>query len=204
MLTLLTALALFAGLAWFMSYHQAAALRAPAVNDRLAPDGTPRPEATIARAVRAARLVTVILETTVTAQSLSPSWRGDVTASVRAPVRLMFGADLSDFSEAAVKTDPFGSSYVVTLPRPARIATEVLGEGERADVSVGWLRLRSVAGEYHLGLARKGLYEAARAMTLKPQDAELVERATRERVTELIRAVAGERAAVEVRFIDAP
>ncbi len=200
----LSAGALFAGLTWFMSVQQARALRAAAVNDQLTPQGVPRPEAEIARAIRAARLVTIIFETNVTAQSGSPSWRGDVSATVRAPVRLLFGVDLSNFSEAAVKTDPFGSSYIVTLPRPTRIATEVLGAGESVRVSVGWLRLRSVSGEYHLGLARKGLYEAARGMTLRPADAELVESATREQVRDLVRAVAGERAVVEVRFSDAP
>ncbi|MFM9958510.1 MAG: hypothetical protein ACKVZJ_10565 [Phycisphaerales bacterium] len=200
---LLLGVGLFGGLAWFMSAQQSRALRASAVDDRLTAQGAVRPEAAIARAVRSARLVTVIFETNVTAQSLSPSWRGDVTATAKAPVRLMFGVDLSNFAEAAVKTDPFGSAFVVTLPRPTRIATEVLGEGESIGVAVGWLRLRSMSGEYHLGLARRGLYDAARTMMLRPADARLVEDATREQVTGLIHAIAGERATVEVRFAEA-
>lgn len=196
------ALLIFAGLALFMRAQEQDALRASELDDRLTPAGTLRPEAMVSRAVRASRLVTIVLETTVNAQSASASWRGDAVASVRAPVRLLFGTDLSNLSETAVRTDPFGGAMVITIPRPTRIATEVLGEGERSEVSVGWLRLRSLAGEYQLGLARKGLYEAARAMRLRDADARMVEDATREQVIALVKAVAGERTAVEVRFID--
>ncbi len=196
------ALMLFGGLSLFLRAQEAGVLRAAAVDDRLTPAGTLRPEAMVSRAVRASRLVTIVLETTVTAQAVSTSWRGDAVASVRAPVRLFFGTDLSNLSEGAVRTDPFGGAIVVSIPRPSRLATEVLGEGERTEVSVGWLRLRSIAGEYQLGQARKGLYEAARAMTLRDADARLVEDATRDQVIALVKAVAGERTAVEVRFIE--
>jgi len=194
----------FGGLSWFMLQQEREALRASAVDDAMTPAGTLRPEALVSRAVRASRLVTIVFDTTVTAQSVSASWRGDAVATVRAPVRLMFGTDLSALDEGAVRLDPFGRAMVVSVPRPTRIATEVLGEGERSEVSVGWLRLRSIAGEYQLGLARKGLYEAARTMTLRREDAQLVEEATRDQVVALVKAVAGERTAVEVRFVELP
>jgi hypothetical protein len=201
--TTVLACLIFGGLALFIRSQERGAIEASAVDDRMTPGGTIRPEAMVSRAVRASRLVTVVLETTVTAQSVSSSWRGDAVAQVRAPVRLMFGTDLSNLAEGAVRVDPFGGAMVVNVPRPSRMATEVLGDGERSEVSVGWLRLRSIAGEYQLGLARKGLYEAARTMTLRDADARLVEEATREQVTALVKAIAGERTAVEVRFIDA-
>ncbi|MBN8645296.1 MAG: hypothetical protein J0L61_08685 [Planctomycetes bacterium] len=194
------ALAVFVGTAGLLWSQQRAVLRAALVDDRLAASGAPRPEINVHRAVTMASLITVALDTSVTAQSADSSWRGDVSASVSAPVRVYFGTDLSNLEESAVRVDPFGGAMVVMVPRPRRLATEVLGESERSEVNVGWARLRSVAGEYRLGLARKGLYQAAREMTLTPADAELVQRATRDRVEALVKAVAGERTAVEVRF----
>lgn len=197
---LAVAMLVFCGTAAVMLRQEHVALRQGLIDDRLTPAGTPRPELAVHRAVKMASLITVGLDTNVTAQSTDSSWRGDVTATVSAPVRVFFGTDLSNLEESAVRVDPFGGAMVVTVPRPRRLATEVLGESERSEVSVGWARLRSVAGEYRLGLARKGLYQSAREMMLAPADAELVERATRERVASLVKAIAGDRTAVEVRF----
>lgn len=192
---------LFVVLAGFLLVQQRAAIRSVLVEDPLPGAGaTVRPEAVVARAISAARLITVELQTTVTAQSASSSWRGDVTAVVRAPVRMFFGTDLSGLGDNAVRADPLSGAIVVTVPSPRRLATEVLGAGEEMEVQTGWLRLRSVAGEYHLGRARTGLYDAARRMTIKAEDAAIIEGATREQVVKLVRAIAGERTLVEVRF----
>ena len=156
----------------------------------------------MSRAVKAMQLVSVVMETTVTTESADASWRGDVSAKVRAPVRLLFGADLSTLGQDAIKLDPFGKAMVIVVPRPRRLATEVVGENETSEVQAGWLRLRSVAGEYHLGLARRGLYDAARKMTLKPEDAHMIEDATRDRIIELVKAVAGDKTDVLVMFRD--
>lgn len=193
---------LFGALSWQLRQQQREVVGAGWLGDTAA-DGAERPVAEVTRTVRAAKLITIELLTTVTARSESESWRGDVSATVKAPVRLLFGTDLSSLGDNAVRVDPFGRAIVVTIPSPRRLATEVLGQGETSEVSTGWLRLRSVAGEYHLGLARRGLYEAARRMTLHPGDAQQVEQATREQVESLVRAIAGERTAVEVRFAEA-
>lgn len=200
--TLLIGAALFAILAGLLRWQENSIRQASLSDAPLAGAGV-RVEAGVLKAVRAAKLVTIELQTTVTAQSSSESWRGDVAATVRAPVRILFGTDLSNLADNALSADPFGRSLVVTVPPPTRLATEVLGEGEKVEVTTGWLRLRSMAGEYHLGVARRGLYEAARNMTVKPDDARQIEDATRQQVAQLVRAVAGERVSVEVRFAEA-
>lgn len=162
------------------------------------------PAADVARAICTLKLVTVEIETRVAAQVRDESWRGDVVARVSAPVRLLYGTDLSQMDASSVSLGPLGTRYVVRVPPPARLATEVYSEDEAIDVRVGWLRLRTRAGEYFLGLARRALSEQARKMRLSPEDAEQVARATKEQVAKVVRAVVGADAMVEVRVIDEP
>lgn len=162
--------------------------------------GNLRPAAEVAGAVRAMKLVTVRIDTTVAATQRSSSWRGDVEATVSAPARLLYGTDLSRLSDDAVRVGPLGASYIVRIPRPERIATEVFTEREIPEVRTGWLRLRSRAGEYHLGLARRSLHEQARELVLAPEDARMVEEATREQVRDLVRAIVGRDVAVTVVY----
>jgi hypothetical protein len=158
------------------------------------------PAAQVQQAVRAMDLVAVRLDTSVRAESGDESWRGDVRASVRADARLYFGVDLSRVRIDALRAGEWIKAYRVIVPEPRRIATEVLRERESPDVRVGWLRLRSRAGEYHLGLARQGLADAARDLRLTPEDEAMVREQTRQRVADLVRAIAGEAAQVMVEF----
>jgi hypothetical protein len=167
-----------------------------------------RPPAQVAAAVRAMKLITVQLDTMVTVERGEESWRGDVKAQVKVPVRLHYGTDLTalDVSRvthsltlAGVAEGP-GGVYVVKLPRPERVATEVFREQENADVKTGWLRLRSQAGEYFLGLARRDASDEARDLTLLPADEAYVRTVTREQVSALVMAVVGEEASVRVLF----
>lgn len=168
----------------------------------------------MARLLRTLRLVTVQIDTSVESSSADDSWRGGVLASVRAPVRLYFGTDLAGLNEGmeerglAARVRGPGvwqgalGGWVVRVPAPRMLAAEVLGgaESEQASVRVGGMRLRDVAGEYHLGLARSALHERARRLALTPQQREAVERITREQLTTLVRAIAGAEAQVDVQF----
>src|SRR5205807_2672760 len=93
-------------------------------------------------------------------------------------------------------------TWLVRVPMPERIATEVCTDSEQAEVQVGWMRLRSRAGEYYLGLARHDLSERARALTLPAEDAEFVRKTTREQVEALVKKIAGDGARVVVQFDD--
>jgi hypothetical protein len=170
----------------------------PALDDQFAA-GRLRPVAEVARKIKAMKLVTVEVETRATSEQAHESWRGDVHASVRAPVRLLFGTDLSRVD--SVTFGPLAGEYRVRVPRPERIATEVDGGQEESRVSVGWLRLRSRAGEYWLGRARTGLYEEARRLMLSPDDAAEVRETTRRQVADLVRRLVGP-ARVTVVFDD--
>jgi hypothetical protein len=91
-------------------------------------------------------------------------------------------------------------AYVVRVPRPSRISTEVFGEREAPLVQTGWLRLRSMAGEYVLSEARKGVSDEARELVLLPEDAAKVEQVTKEQVAKLVKSIVGDESEVNVVF----
>lgn len=173
-----------------------------AIRAQLDEHGALRPAAEVASAIRAMRLVTVEIETTATSRREHESWRGDVSASVRAPVRLHFGTDLSRMRVDAVSLSPITGTYVVRVPPPERIAAEVDAGAEAADVRVGWGRLRTRAGEYWLGQARRGLSAEARRLSLAPADAARVRDMTRQQVASLVGRIVGPRSSVTVVFED--
>lgn len=198
------AAALFVALAAYLRWTEAAAGRAPAVREQLDAQGRPRPLAEVAAFMRSQKLVTVEIDTNVTAAAAHRSWRGDVSADVTAPAKLLYGVDLSELRVESLSFSPMLGQYLVRVPAPERIATEVRGQEERTSVELGWSRLRSRAGEYYLGLARRSLYDEARRLSLSPEEARRVREATRESVADLVRRIVGERAAVTVHFEDAP
>lgn len=189
----------FLGLSAYLRGVERAVVRA-GVSDQL-DAGRLRPAAEVARLAAALKLVTVEVETTARAERTSESWRGDVTASVTAPTRLLFGTDLSGMSVETVAFSPLSGAYLVRVPPPARVTTEVDGGQEETKVVVGWARTRSIAGEYWLGQARKGLYDEARRLALSPGDAVRVRETTREQVAALLKKIVGD-AAVRVAFED--
>lgn len=160
--------------------------------------------ADVLRAARALKLVTVEIDATVEVVTGHASWRGDVAARVRAPVRLLYAVDLSRLAPGDITRSPLTGEYVLRLPAPERIASEVFTGSEDAEVRVAGLRLRSRAGEYYLGLARRALHDAAAAMTLSPSDAAIVRERSRQQVADLVRRIAGPDARVTVRLIDPP
>ena len=89
---------------------------------------------------------------------------------------------------------------VVTVPRPERIATELFSDRETRAIEAGGLRLRSRAGEYYLGLARRDAAAAAREMRLSAEHAREVERRTAEQVEAVVKKIVGETTPVRVRF----
>lgn len=201
LLILALAGSLFAALALWQHAVEARA-RSAGVSDHLGPDGKPRPIAEVVRAIAQSKLVTVEIDTIVSTESTDSNWRGEVSARVRAPARLLYGTDLSNLGVDAVTRNPLGNSYLVRVPPPERIATEICSEHEETEVQVGWLRLRSRAGEYYLGRARVGLHEAAQLLELNADDAAMVRRTTLAQVRALVQAIVGPDATVIVGFSD--
>jgi hypothetical protein len=172
-----------------------------------APQVTP---AAVARVASSLKLITVEIDAIVRSDALGESWRGDVEASVDAPVRYYYGTDLSALVElpslaeprgVGVRRDPLSGTLIVSLPTPARLATEVFGERRRTSVEVGWGRTRSRAGEYYLGMAQASLSQRAREATLSPGDAREVERLTIQQVERVLRALFGDDAPVRVVLV---
>jgi hypothetical protein len=175
----------------------------------------PRPVAEVAEAVRTMKLVTVQVESSVSVTAKDESWRGDVEATIRVPVRLFYGTDLSTARVEAmplatlVKDDgsPGGAGagaarvrYIVRVAAPKRVATEVFGEIEESTVNAGWMRFKAMAGQYYLGLARKMAGDEARRMVLKDEDQQMVIDETRARVEALARLFGGPGSEVTVVF----
>jgi hypothetical protein len=156
----------------------------------------------VGQMLRAMKLITVEVHSTVESASADETWRGDVHASVRAPVTFYYGVDLSQLEPSAIHRDPLTGTYSITVPRPIRLATEVLGSDEETSVSVTGTRFRDMAGEYFLGLARTGLYERARKAKLGEIDRRRLDESTRTQIAGLIRALAGPDAQVNVQYAD--
>ncbi|MBI3863224.1 MAG: DUF4230 domain-containing protein [Planctomycetia bacterium] len=200
--TLLFGAAIFGGLAILLRTQQgevsATAAHAAAQIDE---QGKLRPLATVLETTRALKLVTVTVDSTVKTKVRDERWRGTASASVQAPVRYVYGVDLSDLDPDSIRVGRILGLYEITIPRPVRIATEVDGSRPVEEVvEVSGTRLRSVAGEFYLGLARKEIYEQARKSTLPKDDMERVERMTREQVEDLVRRFVGPSADVRVRY----
>ncbi len=191
------ALALFAGLALMLRQQTIEAMRLAA---EPLEDASPDAPA-LAQTLRTLKLITVEIHTTVGTESGDASWRGDVLASVRAPVTLYYGVDLAGLSSDDLRRNPLTGGWTIRVPAPRRLATEVHGGHEQPQVKVSGLRLRDVAGEYHLGLARVRLHERAGAMTLSFDDRQRLQRTTQEQLAALVRLLSGTTADVDVEFV---
>ena len=195
------------GLTLFLRWQDADTLR-PARADPLA---SPTPNlwpglqdlsaATIAQ-VKAMRLITSEVRTSVTSTSGDVSMMGDVTATVTAPVRLLYGCDLSTLESAALTFSPIHDVYLLRVNPPARLAAEVQTPFEQAEVKTGWMRNRATEGEYHLGLARRDLMLRAQELTPDADQRLTLREDARTQIVALVRKIVGERAGVTVRFTD--
>lgn len=191
----------FGGLVLFLRSLEHAATAA--IRDQLDPMGQPRPVAEVARAIASLKLVTVEIDSSVARTAEDDNWRGLVSARVEAPVRLLFGVDLSAMSVDRLSPSPVTGEWVVRVPPVTRIATEVFGEHERSAVQLGWARFKSIDGEPLLGEARRGLSRRARELALPPEVAERVVETTRLQVESMVRTILGPAARVRVIFDDA-
>jgi hypothetical protein len=184
----------FAGLALYMHAQQSKLMADTKAAAMLNASAPPPAVAEVASAVAAMKLVTVEIDTKVRVQRGDSSWRGDVVAAVELPVRLSFGVDLSQARSVEVGFSTLGAkggTYIVSIPPPRRIATQVMTERVPPELTVGWLRLRSIAGEYYISQARKDAPRAAMELELLPADALRVQEMTLEQVRKLVRTLTG-------------
>jgi hypothetical protein len=193
--------ALFAGLALLLKSQQAEILSTTQVAAGLDGEGKLRPLAEVVETTRALKLVTLTIDTRVRTKVRDERWRGTASAVVEAPVRYVYGVDLAGLDPDAIRLGKILGIYEITIPHPARIATEVDGSHPVEEVvEVSGTRFKSRAGEYYLGLARKELYDEARKSTLPGEVLEEIDTKTREQVETLVRRFVGPSAEVRVRF----
>jgi hypothetical protein len=191
--------ALTISLAWLLWRQQEQVVQTALARPSVDSQGRPPPLAEVVQATRALKLVTVVVDATVETQRTHSNWRGTVTASAECPVRYLFGVDLSNLAEQAVRLAALGT-YTICAPQPELIAAEAQTDATRDQVTVSGLRFRSLAGEAQLGLARRDISSAARRQEFPPELIESVRAQTREQIASAVQALLGGRAHVLVRF----
>ncbi len=195
--------AMFVGLAVLLQLQQGEVLSTRQVESQLDESGRIRPLAEVIETTRALKLVTVTVDSRVRTQVKDERWRGSASAVVEAPVRYVYGVDLSGLDPDAIRMGRILGIYEITIPYPTRIATEVDGSHPLDEiVEVSGTRMKSRAGEYYLGLARKEIYDKARKSGLPQETIDDIFTKTREQVENLVRRFVGPSAQVRVKFKD--
>src|SRR6516225_5693820 len=93
--------ALFAALALLLHSQQSALLSTTSVASQLDDQGKLRRLAEVIETTRALKLVTVTVDSRVRTHVRDEQWRGTASAVVEAPVRYVYGVDLSELSPDA-------------------------------------------------------------------------------------------------------
>src|SRR3954468_1057145 len=111
---------------------------APAQEAQKAQQSPQPPTAQVLSATRELKLLTVSIESSVTTTKTDESWRGNASATIKAPVKYHFGVDLSQITDHDLFYNPLTQTQTLTIPPPTLIAIEVDGSHpitERIDVS---------------------------------------------------------------------
>jgi len=163
----------------------------------------PPPTAQVLAATRALKLLTVSIESTVTTTKTDESWRGNASATVKAPVKYHFGVDLSKITDYNLSYNPLTQTQTLSIPPPTLIAIEVDGGHpitERIDVS--GMRFKKLSGAEQLNLAQKSLYDAARKQTLPQKDLAQIRLTTRNQIESSLSRFVGPSRRIRVKFLD--
>ena len=174
----------------------------PAAATASLPPPSPSPELRLTELIRMAQLFTVELRAPVAVEVADECWRGTATARVAAPARFLYGVDLARLSPMDVSMSSMLGIATVTLDPPKRLATELDMGSPQETVEVRGLRLRAMAGERVLGLARLTIQTQATRAYLSARDEMIVREESRQRVAELISRLSGDGRPVIVRFSD--
>jgi hypothetical protein len=161
------------------------------------------PTAQVLRATRELKLLTVSIESTVTTTKTDESWRGNASATIKAPVKYHFGVDLSQITDHDLSYNPLTQTQTLTIPPPSLLAIEVDGSHpitERIDVS--GLRFKKLSGIEQLNRAEKSLYDAARKQVLPQKDLDQIRLATRTQIESSLARIAGASSRIRVKFLD--
>jgi hypothetical protein len=197
---------------WIALLIVAIALAMPALVFRLikpSPAPTPAiqqpapPTAAVLSATRQLKLLTVSIDSIVTTTQTDESWRGDASATIKAPVKYHFGVDLSKIDDHNLSYNPLTQIQTLTIPPPSLLAIEVDGSHpitERIDVT--GLRFKKLSGAEQLNLAQKSLYNAARNQTLSQKDLVQIRLATRTQIESSLARIVGPSTHLRVKFID--
>jgi len=176
-------------------------------------DPTPAPQpgsqpaaphtAQVLRIARELNLITASIDSTVTTTKIDESWRGNASATIKAPVKYLFGVDLSQMDDHSLTYNPLTRIQTLTIPPPSLLAIEVDGGHLISEqINVSGLRFKKLSGAEQLNLAQKSLYDAARRQTLSQTNLDQIRLATRTQVESSLAPFLGASATLRVKFSD--
>ena len=193
------AVVLFLGLAAFLHHQQKKFLGNSDLSAQLDKSGKLRPLSEVIETTRALKLVTVVKVSRVRTEMKDEKWRGTASATVEAPVRYVYGVDLSELKPERFQKTPLFDIYDIRIPKPTLVAVEVDGSHPVEEViKVSGMRFESRAGQFLLGLARKAIYDQARNNVLAKADMDDIQLKTIEQIEGFIRAFVGRHSRIRV------
>ena len=190
--------AIIAGGAFVVTFFGFEALESGA---RRTPEAPPATSKTIEilSAAKSLKLATVEIRTTAKAHLTDPTALGTVDVSIEAPARLLYGCDLSALTTERIAYSPVSSTYVLSVPQPTRIATEVNTAAEKVETSTGWFRTQAQTDKL-LALARTQLQHEADELRESDEQRSQILRDTRDQLLALVHRIVGDDTPVEVHF----
>jgi hypothetical protein len=154
-------------------------------------NGRLRPLIQFAQAAKTLDLVTVVVRDRMTSATHQEHWRGNVDVSFEVPVTYQYGVSLAGIKPESFSLLPGSKTFRVEIPKPRRLSTEVFTEkAEKEKIEVGWLRLRSRAGNFLLHQAYKNVRAEAERRVLPPAKRQEIERDNLQQVKKLLQHLA--------------
>jgi hypothetical protein len=185
-----------------LGWQQSRAIRLDAINRNLDDKGKLRPEIEIANKVKAARLETILLDSTVLAEAVDANWLGETRATVEIRVRYHYAIDLEKLNAERFTYLPGKNILTATIPHATRSFDFPDAEPIREEIATGWLRFRSMSGAQQLLVAYKKLNSEAERKVLPDDELQRVESDSLDRVRELIQNLVESGTTVNVQYED--
>lgn len=205
----LIGLGVFVGVQWLLERGLRQAPTLPPLQSRPVevPPGQTPPIIQVTRfldCIRQLKLFTVEIRGQATATITDECWRGVASATVTAPVRYQYGVDLDELADRSIAYSAASDTWIIKLPPPRRLATEIGPAGARESLEIRGLRWRSRAGEAVLRRAREAARLEAHTAALTESMRRQVYDQTRLQVAQAVSRLAADGRKVSVQLSSEP
>jgi ribulose 1,5-bisphosphate synthetase/thiazole synthase len=146
------------------------------------------------------KLVTIEMTLSVESSYEDPSWRGDARATIKAPVKYLYGVNLEELSKDDFQVGPVFETIVITIPEPRLLAVDPGTSAAEYLVEATGTRTIKLAGEHAKAAARIKFDREAREQTLSPERLEEIRVESKARVEQLAKLFLAPDSPTVVRF----